>query len=86
MASNDVFNQATKVATGTAQKTVPLSGLRKIAIPLPPLPEQHRIVTEVDRRLSLVREVEAQVETNLKRAKRLRQSILSMGFSGRLMA
>ncbi|OKY74529.1 MAG: hypothetical protein BM485_11790 [Desulfobulbaceae bacterium DB1] len=85
MASNYVFRQATAIATGTAQKTVPLAGLRQIVIPLPPLAEQHRIVAEVDRRLSLTREIEAQVEANLKRAERLRQSILSKAFSGQLI-
>ncbi|MDO9189537.1 MAG: hypothetical protein Q7U24_06690, partial [Sulfurimicrobium sp.] len=51
---------------------------------LPPLSEQHRIVAEVDRRLSILSETEAQVETNLRRAERLRQSILSRAFSGDL--
>ncbi len=56
--------------------TVPLRGLRKIAIALPPPAEQRRIVAEVDRRLSLVRGVEAEVDANLKRAKALRQAVL----------
>jgi type I restriction enzyme S subunit len=50
-------------------------------IPLPPLPEQHRIVAEADRRLSLIRGAEAQVSANLARAKRLRQSILQAAFA-----
>ena len=53
-------------------------------VPLPPLSEQSRIVEEVDRRLSLVREVEAQVDVNLTRAERLRQTILHAAFSGSL--
>lgn len=56
-----------------------------MAIPLPILAEQKRIVAEVDRRLSLVTEVEAQVDANYKRAERLRQSILSNAFSGQLL-
>jgi type I restriction enzyme S subunit len=52
---------------------------------LPPGSEQHRIVAEVDRRLSLVRETEAQVDADLQRAERLRQSILSSAFSGGLV-
>ena len=82
MASDNILKQATAVATGTAQMTVPLAGLRRIAIPLPPPAEQHRIVAEVDRRLSLLRDTEAQVDANLQRAERLRQSILSRAFSG----
>ena len=82
--SRFVFQQATSCATGTAQKTVPLSGLRQFAIPLPPLAEQTRIVAEVERRLSVVEELESVVTTNLLRATRLRQSILQKAFSGRL--
>jgi type I restriction enzyme S subunit len=50
-------------------------------ISLPPLDEQHRIVAEVDRRLSIVREVEAEVDANLKRAQVLRQAVLAKAFS-----
>jgi type I restriction enzyme, S subunit len=44
MESDFVFQQAERCATGIAQKTVSLSGLRMIVIPLPPLGEQRRIV------------------------------------------
>lgn len=81
MSSEFVFRQATEVATGTAQLTVPLAGLRRIAVPLPPTREQERIVAEVDRRLSIVREVEAEVDANLKRAASLRSSCLAASFS-----
>jgi len=77
MASDGVFKQATEVSTGTAQMTVPLSGLRSIAIGLPPKEEQVRIVTEVDRQLSIIRKVESEVDANLKRAQALHQSTLS---------
>ncbi|PKO94477.1 MAG: hypothetical protein CVU16_02555 [Betaproteobacteria bacterium HGW-Betaproteobacteria-10] len=80
MSSDFVFRQATAVATGTAQLTVPLAGLRNIAIPLPPHADQHRIVTEVDRLLSIAREAEAEVDANLKRAQALRQAYLSSAF------
>jgi type I restriction enzyme S subunit len=49
-------------------------------VPLPPLAEQNRIVTEVDLRLSVLRETEAQVDANLQRAERLRQAILGKAF------
>ena len=79
------FSQAIDVATGTAQKTVPLAGLRRFAIPLAPLAEQQQIVAEVERRLSVIEELEAAVEANLNRAHRLRQSILSNAFAGKLV-
>ena len=47
-----------------------------------PIPEQERVVAELDRRLSIVREVEAEVDANLKRAQSLRQAILAKAFSG----
>lgn len=57
----------------------------KIEFPLPPLEEQKEIVAEVERRLSVIHELEATVEANLTRADRLRQSILSQAFTGRLI-
>ena len=54
----------------------------KLPIPLPPLAEQRRIVAEVDRRLSLARATEAQLDDARARAARLRQSILARAFSG----
>jgi len=54
-------------------------------LPLAPLVEQEQIVSEVERRLSVVTQLEAIVEANLKRAERLRQSILKEAFAGRLV-
>ncbi len=79
-----VYRQAVDIATGTAQKTVPLAGLREIAVPFPPLQEQQKIVEEVESYLSVTEEIEQVVNTNLKRAERLRQSILKKAFSGHL--
>lgn len=59
--------------------------LRHVAIPTAPMMEQHRIVAEVDRRLSVIDELEATMEVDLKRAERLRQSILKRAFEGKLV-
>jgi type I restriction enzyme, S subunit len=55
-----------------------------MAVPLPPLAEQHRIVEELERRLSVVEELELTVIANLTRAGRLRQAILHRAFTGNL--
>ena len=57
-----------------------------LCVPLPPLAEQTRIVAEVERRLSVVEELESVVSANLQRATRLRQSILQKAFTGGLVS
>ena len=59
--------------------------LAAMPIPLPPLAEQHRIVAEVERHLSVIQKAEAAVDVSLKWAERLRQSILKQAFSGKLV-
>jgi type I restriction enzyme S subunit len=56
-----------------------------ICIPLPSIGEQAKIVEEVQQQLSILDEIEAQVDANLKRAARLRQGILKRAFEGRLL-
>jgi type I restriction enzyme S subunit len=59
--------------------------LRALAIPLPPIHEQSRIIAEIDRRLSLVYAMDDAVQGGLKRSDRLRQSVLKLAFEGRLV-
>lgn len=75
-----------RARTTAGQTGISGSDLRQMPIPLPPLAEQEQIVAEVERRLSVVSELEAAVEANLKRAERLRQSILREAFAGRLVS
>jgi type I restriction enzyme, S subunit len=72
------------VNQGAAQPNLNTTIIKDINVPLPPLAEQTRIVAEVERRLSVVEELEAVVTTNLQRATRLRQSILQKAFAGEL--
>jgi restriction endonuclease S subunit len=71
MRSRAVFDQATQYATGTAQLTVPLSGLRRIRLPLPPRPEQERIVAAIEEQFS-------RLDAGIALLERVRQSIERM--------
>lgn len=46
--TKDIFNQAKNVATGTAQLTVPLNGLRNFDLSIPNLEEQKVIVEKIE--------------------------------------
>ncbi len=59
--------------------------LKQIAIPVPPLIEQSEIVSEIERRLSIVDHIEDTANLDVKRIDRLRQSILKRAFEGRLV-
>jgi type I restriction enzyme S subunit len=74
-----------QAATSAGQYNVSQKNLAALAVPLPPLAEQHRIVAEVERRLSIANSVAAGVDAALARAARLRQSILKRAFEGKLV-
>jgi type I restriction enzyme, S subunit len=69
------------VNQGAAQPNLNTTIIKDINVPLPPLAEQTRIVAEVERRLSVVEELESVVTANLQRSIRLRQSVLKTAFS-----
>lgn len=82
-----IVDEVNKLKTGISDSGVNLTQKRfgELLIPLPPLAEQTRIVAEVERRLSVVAELESVVSANLQRASRLRQSILQKAFTGELV-
>lgn len=71
-----------RLATGNQEsmRNIGQERIRQIRIPLPPLSEQNRIVAEVDRHLSIISEVEAEVDDSLQRAKALLQATLAKSF------
>jgi len=81
-ASEGGWGHLKKLQRGATKVGLGLDDIRAVPIPLPPLAEQERIVAEVERRLSVIEELEAVVSSNLKRATRLRQSILQKAFTG----
>ncbi len=73
------------IKTTAGQQGIAGGEIKQMPLPLPPFAEQLHIVVEIDRRLSLIREIETQVDANFQRAERLRQSILAKAFSGLLL-
>lgn len=71
--------------TGSTVTGVSWRNFRPTPIRLPPLPEQHLIVEEVEARLSIIPSVDTQLGSSLYRAGRLRQSILKRAFAGQLV-
>ena len=78
----NVYQQATDKATGTAQKTVALSVLRKITIPYCNIKQQEKIVFDVEKQISLCKSIENNIDSALQQAEALRQSILKKAFEG----
>ena len=76
---------ARRVRTTAGQSGVSGSDLKQMPVPLPPSAEQKRIVSEVGRRMSVIRAAETAAEVNLRRAARLRQAILKRAFEGKLV-
>jgi type I restriction enzyme S subunit len=73
------------IVHGVGRPRLNLGEIKSIGVPLPPSAEQERIVSEVERRLSVVEELEAVVNANFQRTTRLRQSILQRAFEGKLI-
>jgi type I restriction enzyme S subunit len=72
------------IATATTIHYLNKDNCNSVPIAVPTAEEQNAIVDEIERAFSVAHNIEVAVETNLKRADRLRQSILKEAFSGRL--
>ena len=73
------------LGSGSTFKEISKPKIHNLTIPLPSPPEQHQIVSEIERRLSVADETEKTVKQSLKQSERLRQSILKKAFEGKLV-
>jgi len=73
-----------RYAPATAQKNINIGILSRLAIPLPPLPEQDRIVDEVDRRHAVAAHMTQTAYSVLQRGSGLRHAVLNAAFAGHL--
>ncbi len=77
---------ATLETRATTQAAFGIKRIRAVELDLPVVHEQKVIVAEVDRRLSIVRELQADINANLRRAEGLRQAVLKTAFGLRAAA
>ena len=80
-----IKRQIGQITQGVAQKKISLERFKNLQFPLAPLEEQHRIVQEIESRLSVCDAMQATLQTSLAQAEVLRQSILKRAFEGRLV-
>ncbi|MDD4607192.1 MAG: restriction endonuclease subunit S [Patescibacteria group bacterium] len=79
--SNSYLSEVEQKTTGTTRKRISRKNLGLVKIPLPPLPEQHRIVKILDEVFADVAMAEENAEKNLQNAKELFESYLQSVFA-----
>ena len=65
--------------------TLSLGKISKLELPLCSIEEQHKIVQEIESRLSIADKMEETMTQSLQQAEALRQSILKKAFEGKLV-
>lgn len=78
-----VVDELDKLKTGISDSGLNLTQnrFRELQIPLPPLAKQTQIVADVERRLSVIEELESDLDLNILRSKNLINSILRNNFA-----
>jgi len=82
--SNNISEEIEKLKGGAAQQNLSLGQLNNLSIPLPPIPEQQRIVAILDEAFAAIAKAKANAEQNLKNAKELFESYLQSVFENRV--
>lgn len=82
--TQQTYEKATKIATGTAQLTVPIKGLRQMEIYVPTLQEQTEIVRIIDDLLAKEQQAKELAENALAKIDLIKKSILARAFRGEL--
>lgn len=85
MISRPFVNEMSENTSGVNLPRVSTKFIMNYEVPLPPLKEQHRIVEEIESRLSVADKMEESIAQSLQQAEALRQSILKKAFSGELV-
>ena len=70
---------------GTAQKGIYLNTLKELIITIPTIPEQKKIVEEIEKRFTKADKMLDAVEKSLQLSEQLKQSVLKKAFEGKLV-
>ena len=76
LSSPYVFNQFDYLAAGSTVRNLNIALVSSVQVPIPPLPEQQRIVSILDKAFAAIAKAKANAEQNLKNAKELFESYL----------
>ena len=82
--SREMYEKATQIATGTAQLTIPIKGLRKLQFNRAPTNEQTEIVRILDGLLAKEQQAKEAAEAVLEQIDLIKKSILARAFRGEL--
>ncbi|MEL0590031.1 MAG: restriction endonuclease subunit S [Planktothrix rubescens PR222] len=85
LCTEDIKRQAIAVATGTAQKTIPLSGLREFMIVLPPIDEQQEVIHRLNKLFTYANHIEVHYQNACKQVEQITSALLSKAFRGELV-
>ncbi len=80
----EMYDKASSIATGTAQLTVPIKGLRAMTIPRPNIAEQVEIVRILDGFFAREQSAKEAAEAVLDQIELMKKSILARAFRGEL--
>ena len=83
LGSPTVFEQFDRLAAGSTVRNLNIELASRVVLPVPPLPEQHRIVTLLDEAFAGIATAKANAEKNLQNARAIFESHLQSVFTQR---
>ena len=83
--SNDGYKELTKHKKATAQDSISIDAIRDCNVPLPPIKEQKRIITQIDYWLSQVTSIEENENGIVEFVNKAKSKILDLAIHGKLV-
>jgi type I restriction enzyme S subunit len=83
--SPKITDEIRKYVVETTQANIGIASIKSFVFPFPSIDEQHKVVQEIESRLSVADKMEESIVHSLQQAEALRQSILKKAFSGELV-